>query len=135
MLAWGQEIAPQEASMAALEAAPKSLKSIAGTILLILGFLILLANLDAVAGQIANAAGTSPEHSPGMLPALVLVTLRAVEAYAFDHAGFLSGLLQILVSFWPLILIILGAGLLRDTFWGRSAAYKAGAGSPAMGDR
>ncbi len=121
--------------MVARQTSPRSLHSIAGVILLALGFLILFANLDAVAAQIANAAGASGEQTLEMLPALVLATSHALQAYAFDHAGFLSGLLQILVSFWPLILIILGAVLLRDAFRGRLAAFKAGAGSSAMGDR
>ena len=121
--------------MVAQQKSPRSLHSIAGAILLALGFLILFANLDAVAAQLTNAVGASGDQTLGILPALVLATSRALQAYAFDHAGFLSGLLQILVSFWPLILIILGAVLLRDVFWGRLAAFKAGAGSSAMGDR
>jgi cytochrome c biogenesis protein CcdA len=110
---WGQEIAPQEASMAAQQTSPHRLKSIAGAILLALGFLILFVNLDAVAGQIANTTSTPEEPFVGMLTALVLAMMRAVQSYAFDHAGFLSSLLQILVSFWPLILIVAGAILLR----------------------
>ena len=121
--------------MVAQQTSPRSLKSITGAILLALGFLILLANLDVVTGQIASAAGTSVEPAQGILPALVLAAFRVLQDYAFDHAGFLSGLLQILVSFWPLILIVIGAVLLRDVFRGRFAAYKAGACSSAMGER
>ena len=121
--------------MAAQQTSPRSLKSITGAILLALGFLILFANLDGVTGQITSAVGTSPEPAQGMLPALALATLHVLQDYVFDHAGVLSGLLQILVSFWPLILIVIGAVLLRDVFWGRFAAYKAGACSSAMGER
>ncbi len=99
--------------MAAQQTSPHRLKSIAGAILLALGFLILFVNLDAVAGQIANTTSTPEEPFVGMLTALVLAMMRAVQSYAFDHAGFLSSLLQILVSFWPLILIVAGAILLR----------------------
>jgi hypothetical protein len=119
--------------MAARQTSPKRLKSITGAILLALGFLMLLANLDAVAGQLTEVAGGSGDQTAGMLPALVLATLHAVQAYAFDHAGFLSGLVQILVSCWPVILILIGAVLLRDAFSNQFIAYKAGAGSPAMG--
>ena len=59
--------------------------------------------------------------------AISLAGLHAVQAYTFDHAGFLSSLLQILVSFWPLVLIFVGAVLLQRTF-GASAGY------PASGD-
>ncbi len=121
--------------MAAQQTSPRSLKSIAGAILLALGFLILFANLDGVTGQITSVVGTSPEPAQGILPALVLATWHVLQEYAFDPAGFLSGLLQILLSFWPLILIVIGAVLLRDLFWGRFAAYKTGAGSSAMGER
>ncbi len=112
--------------MAAQQTSRRSLKSIAGAILLALGFLILFANLNGVTGQITSAVGTSPEPAQGVLPALVLATLHVLQDYAFDRAGFLSVLLQFLVPCWPLILIIIGAVLLRDVFWGRFAAYKAG---------
>jgi hypothetical protein len=121
--------------MAAQQTSTRSLKSITGAILLALGFLILFANLDGVTGQISGAVGTSAEPAQGILPALVLATLHVLQDCAFDRAGFLSVLLQFLVPCWPLILIIIGAVLLRDVFWGRLAAYKAGACSSAMGER
>jgi ascorbate-specific PTS system EIIC-type component UlaA len=121
--------------MAARQTSSQNVKSIIGAILLALGFLVLFGNLDAVSAQISRAAGTPVGPTQGMLPALVLAALHALQDFAFDHARFLSGLLQILVSFWPLILIIIGAVLLRDAFWRRFPAYKAGTGSSAMGDR
>lgn len=99
--------------MVAKQTSLRQLKSIAGAILLAIGFLVFFANLDAVAAQIGSAAGIPGEQTPGMLPALILATLHTLQAYVFDHAGFLSSLLQILVSFWPLILIIIGALLLH----------------------
>ena len=115
--------------MAAHQTTPRSLTSIAGALLLAFGFLILLSNLDAAGARIVNAAGTSGGHLLEMLPVLVLALLHGLQAYVFDHAGFLSGLLQFLVSFWPLILILAGALLLRDVFRGRFPAYKPGTGS------
>ena len=106
--------------MAAQQTSRRSLKSIAGAILLALGFLILFANLNGVTGQITSAVGTSPEPAQGILPALVLATLHVLQDYAFDRVGFLSVLLQFLVPFWPLILIVIGAVLLRDLFWAGS---------------
>ena len=106
--------------MAAQQTSPRSLKSIAGAILLALGFLILFANLDGVTGQITSAVGTSQGPAQGILPALVLATWHVLQEYAFDHAGFLSVLLQFLVPCWPLILIVIGAVLLRDLFWADS---------------
>ena len=121
--------------MTAKQASPRSLKSIAGAILLALGFLVFFVNLDAVAAQISGAAGLSTSPEPDALPALILGTLHAVQSYVFDHAGFLSGLCQILVSFWPLTLILLGGVLLRDALRGQFADYKAAAGVSAIGDR
>ena len=121
--------------MATERTTSQSFKSITGAALLALGFVILFGNLDGIAGQLGNLSGRSDVEALGVFPSLVLTVSHALQAYAFDHAGFLSGLLQILLSFWPLILIILGTVLLRDAFWGRFASYKAGAGSSAMGDR
>ena len=124
--------------MAPKQTSSRPVKSITGAILLALGFLVLFANLDAVAAQINSAAGIPGEQTPGMLPALILATLHALQAYAFDHAGFLSGLLQILVSFWPLILIIVGAVLLRpvarEESW-RQCFSADSAATPSRGDR
>ena len=121
--------------MVARQTSPRSLTSIAGALLLALGFLFLFSNLDAVAVQVTSAAGASGHQILEMLPAMVLALLHGVQSYIFDHAGFLSALLQILVSFWPLILIIVGAVLLRDVFRGRFAAHEAGADATARGDR
>jgi hypothetical protein len=69
------------------------------------------------------------------LPALVLATSHAAQAYAFDHQGFLSVLEQILVSFWPLFLVMLGAVLLRGALLGHLTKIQHGASSPAAGER
>ena len=121
--------------MAAQQTPPKSLTSIAGALLLALGFLILFSNLNAAATQITSAAGTSGGRLMEIVPSLILAVLHGLQAYVFDHARFLSGVLQFLVSFWPLILILTGALLLRDVFRGRFPAYKADAGSSAVEGR
>jgi hypothetical protein len=121
--------------MVAQQRSPQRLKSIAGAILSALGFLVLFANLDAVAAQITGAARISSERTPGTLTALAMATLHVLQAYAFDHAGFLSGLLGILVSFWPLIMIIVGTVLLRDAFAGCRAGHTDDVRSVSKGDR
>ena len=121
--------------MVAKQTSPRSMQSIAGALLLALGFLLLFSNLDAVAAQFTNTAGTSGYQMLEMLPALVLALLHGLQSYVFDHARFLSALLQILVSFWPLVLVIIGALLLWNAFSGRLTTYKAGARSSAAGDR
>lgn len=111
--------------MAALQASSQSLKSIAGASLAALGLVILFANLDGVAASLSNIAGISVHEAPGILPALGLAALHVAQTYAFDHAGFLSSLLQILVSFWPLLLVAMGAALLRSAHSGRPAKPEA----------
>ena len=118
--------------MAAKQSTPRNLMSIAGAFLLAIGFLILFSNLDAAATRIAYATGNTGGRALEMLPALILALLHGLQAYVFDHAGFLSGALQFLVSFWPLILILAGALLLRDAFRGRLQAYKPGNGASSV---
>jgi hypothetical protein len=128
-------MAPQEANMAARNTASRSLKSTSGAFLLALGLVILSANLDGIAASASNLAGISTPQEPEIFPALGLAALHAAQTYAFDHARFLSSLLRILVSFWPVILIFSGVLLLRDvlrvSFLGRVAAT----GSAAVKER
>jgi len=70
------------------------------------------------AARIAYATGNAGGHVLETLPALVLALLHGLEVYVFDHTQFLPGVLQFLVSFWPLILILAGALLLRDVLRG-----------------
>ncbi len=109
--------------MAARKASLQSLKSIAGAVLLALGLVVLFANLDEVAATVSNFAGVSAHEGLGVLPALGLAGLHALQAYTFDPAGFMAALLQILVSFWPLVLIFAGVVVLRSAVAGRAATF------------
>src|SRR5258707_5647381 len=121
--------------MAGRRATSQSLKSIAGASFIALGLVVLLANLDGVAASLSNCAGILIHETVGILPALGLAALHAAQTYVFDHAAFLSSLLQILVSFWPVILILAGALLLRDVFRSSFPGRGAHAGSAASGER
>lgn len=120
--------------MATRNTASRSLKSTAGAFLLALGLLILSANLDGIAACVSGFAGISAHQAPEVFPALSLAALHAAQTYAFDHARFLSSLLRILVSFWPMILILAGVLLLRDVFRA-SFLGRADASSGATGTR
>ena len=87
--------------MADRRATSQSIKSIAGASFIALGLVILFANLDGAAASLSNCAGIYAHEAMGVLPALGFAALHAAQTYAFDHAGFLSSLLHILVSFWP----------------------------------
>lgn len=129
ILALGQKIALQEDIMAARHTTTRSMKSVSGAASLAIGLFLLFVNLDGISAQINDVVGAQAE-TVGILPAVGLAGLHAVQAFAFDHARFLSSLLQILVSFWPLILVLLGTTLLRSAF-GEHAVKSAVAATPA----
>jgi hypothetical protein len=51
-----------------------------------------------------------------VLPCVVLASSQAAQAYALDHHGFLQCFLRMLLSFWPLLLVVVGTVLLWDVF-------------------
>jgi hypothetical protein len=89
-------------------------KSIAGAALIGLGTFILYKNLDQAAIQL-NHLFSTPREMLGVLPTVILAALRVLRAYASDHQRFVQGLFQhLLVTFWPLLLVIAGTALSRD---------------------
>jgi hypothetical protein len=132
---WGKETALQEATMESRQPSTKSLKSITGAALVALGLLMLFANVDGVVSSMGSFASLSANESLGAIPALGLAALHAMQAYTLDRAGFFSALRQILVSFWPLLLVILGGILLRYAFGGWFGAMESRSSSAARGDR
>ena len=90
------------------------LRSIAGGALIGLGLHILFWNLDRSAVQVRHLLGATAGDALGALPTAVLAASQAVQAYALDHQAFLLGLGRLLISFWPLLLVMLGTMLLQD---------------------
>jgi hypothetical protein len=113
----------------------KGLRSVLGATLSALGFVILFGNLDALEASVSRIFGGPASSGMEAIPALVLATSHAVQAYTFDHQGFLSVLEQILVSFWPLILVIIGAVLLRGSLLGQFPRIEPRVSSRTAGDR
>jgi hypothetical protein len=109
--------------MAKTQASSKNLNAVAGAILFSFGLTLLTANLDAVAGQ-ASTWFNSTSGGLGTTIEVGLAGLRAVQAYFFDPSAFQAGFLSILVSLWPLILVIIGAILLHDAIGVRFANAK-----------
>jgi hypothetical protein len=94
-------------------------KSIAGAALVGLGIFIFHGNLDRAATQWSHLLSTTPGEAPGVLAAVILAAPRVLQAYAADHQRFLQGFLRhIFLSCWPLLLVIVGTVLSRDTFGG-----------------
>jgi hypothetical protein len=102
-----------EAEMARQHTPSENLRSIAGAALVWLGLHILFGNLDRAAFQLRDLIGTGAGATLGVLPSVVLVASHAVHAYALDRQAFLLALLRVLVSFWPLLLVIAGIMLLQ----------------------
>ena len=111
--------------MASQHRPSEGLKSIVGEALVGLGLHILFGNLDRVAEQLQHMLGTPAWETLGALPSAVLAASQAMQAYGLDHQGFLQTLLWMLISFWPLLLVILGTVLLRDFFTERAKALPA----------
>ncbi|MGH9502315.1 MAG: hypothetical protein ACRD20_05645 [Terriglobales bacterium] len=92
----------------------ETLKSIAGGIMVGFGLHILSANVDQAAAQLKHLVATPTGEALGVVPAAVLAASQAAHVYAFDHQGVLLGLFHLLVTFWPLVLVIIGTFLLQD---------------------
>jgi hypothetical protein len=92
-------------------------KSIAGAALVGLGIFIVHGNLDRAATQWSHLFSTAPGEAPGVLATVILAAPRVLQAYAADHRRFLQGFLRhLFLSCWPLLLVIVGTVLSRDTF-------------------
>jgi len=118
--------------MAKKRTSMKSLKAISGAIFVSVGLLLLFANLDQVAAHGRNPF-TTPAPSFGAVLDLGLVGLRAVQAYLFEPSSFQAGLHQILVSCWPLALILLGAALLYSEISKRLQGARVRNSAPGTG--
>jgi hypothetical protein len=113
----GKEHVIQEALMTRQLILSRGPKSIAGTALIGLGLLILFGNVDGAAAQLSGPLGNTAGEALGVLPSIILTAAsQAFQACAFDHQYFLQGLFQMLVSSWLLLLVIVGALLLRAAF-------------------
>jgi hypothetical protein len=120
--------------MAAQQTSSRSLLSISGAIVFSLGVVLMFASIDEFAIQITDSF-PAPIKNLRMLPALGLAGLSAVQVYISDPSRFLSALEQFLVSFWPLLLVIAGALLMRRRLGGRPAMHGTVADSSARVER
>jgi hypothetical protein len=94
----------------------ESITAIAGGALVGLGVHIVSGNLDAAAAQLRHLLGNTAGDALGVLPSVVLASSQAAQLYALDHHGFLQCFLRMLLSFWPLLLVVIGTVLLWDVF-------------------
>jgi hypothetical protein len=92
----------------------ENVRAITGGLLVGLGLHVLSGNLAGDADQLRHLLGMPRGEALGVLPSVALAASHAARAYALDHQGFGDSLLQVLASFWPLLLVIVGTILLRD---------------------
>ena len=86
-----------------------TLKSIAGSVLAGPGIFVLGGTLNEIAAQLNQLRGSTPGEGLGVLHLVML-------AASFNHHRVAQGLLQMFVTFWPLLPVIVGAGLLWNAF-------------------
>lgn len=110
--------------MATKQRAFRRVESILGCVLLVIGVIFLSNNVDAMLASAGPAAGHAQDDTTSALLGFGLAGLHAVQAYSFDRAHFFSALHGILVSFWPLALVLIGVVLMRDFFALCVAAYR-----------
>ncbi len=97
----------------------ESLKSISGGSFVGLGLHILSGNLSGDAAQLKRLLDIPTGDALGLLPSITLAASQATRTYTLDHARFLNGLLHMLASLWPLLLVIVGTMLLRNALTDR----------------
>jgi len=103
--------------MAGQQTVFRSSKSIAGAVLVGLGMFILYENLAGAVARLSHILGANGSGALGVLPAVILAVSQVLQAYAADHQRFLQGFLQhMLVSSWPMLLVLVGTVLSRDAF-------------------
>ena len=89
-------------------------KSIAGTALIGLGIFVFYEKLHQATTQLSHLL--VPREALGVLPTVILAASRVLQAYGADHPQSLPGcLLHMLASSWPLLLVIVGTALSRDS--------------------
>jgi hypothetical protein len=92
----------------------QDIKSIVGGVLAGLGLHILSGNVAGDVARLKLALGMPAGEVLGVLPSVALVASRTAQAYALDQHRLFGDLLQMLATFWPLLLVIVGTILLRD---------------------
>jgi hypothetical protein len=100
----------------------RNLKGSVGVALIGLGLFILCGNLVGAASRLSRLVGISAEATEtfGELTVAGLAASQIWRCYVFDRRELVLGVCRILVSFWPLLLVIAGTvltGIASRTEW------------------
>jgi hypothetical protein len=85
-----------------------------GIAMIAIGLTLLLSRADLALSHLFVAPGSSPDLNASFFPALVLAVDRAAQAWVFDRSALVSCARGMLLSCWPVVLVLLGAVLLQD---------------------
>ena len=91
----------------------RNLRSVVGMGLIGFGIFVLGGNLSDACGQLSRLVGISAEASQtfGGLIAVGFAASQVWRSYMFERRELLLGVCRMLISFWPLLLVIAGAVL------------------------
>jgi len=96
--------------------------SIVGAALAVLGMFSLYENAVGAVGRLSHVLARGSQVL-GAFPAFILAVSQAMHIYGIYHHRVLQGLFQqLLVSSWPLLLVICGTVLCTDSFPDKSKA-------------
>jgi hypothetical protein len=100
-------------------------KFITGTVLAVLGMFILYENLAGAFTCLSYVLGANNSEALGVLPAVILAVSRGFEAQASHYGCFLHSFIQhTCVSFWSLLLIMIGTVLSQESLVGNIHATR-----------
>jgi hypothetical protein len=85
-----------------------------GVALIAVGLTLLLGRLDPAISHLFLAPGSAGDVGSSLFPTVVLALDRVAQAWAFDRGALLSSVREMLLSCWPVVLVLLGAILLQD---------------------
>jgi hypothetical protein len=91
----------------------RNVRSIVGVALIAFGIFIVGGTLSGACGQLSRLVGISADASQtfGELIAVGLAASQVWRCYLFDRRELLLGVCWILISFWPLLLVMAGTVL------------------------
>jgi hypothetical protein len=93
-----------------------SSKSIAGAALLGFGLFVLYENLAGAAVCVCHVLGADRSHAIGILPAFILAVSQFFDTHAANPHRFLECSVQhMLLSSWPLLLVVAGTAMSCDS--------------------
>jgi hypothetical protein len=100
-----------------------------GLVLLAVGLIASFAQVHPFVATFTDRVAASAEELGGFVPAAVLTANHAAQAWAFDRANVLSALRDMLLSCWPVILVLTGAALLGNALAGKNALASSAGGN------